>query len=218
MFFIVLEGNEGSGKSTLAKKIVDYYNKKNISICSTREPGGYKNKFGEKIRSLIMEKHYEPTTELLLYMLSRASHIDVIKQKFMNSDIIICDRFYYSSAVYQGYVYKKFNNSGLTMEQILKMNEVIFSEWKPEITFVLLAEPKDALKRINPNKREVNRFDKESLQFHKYVYEGYQGLINKYGRNRNLVYIDANKSKTEVFNNVINSINKILEKHESKKS
>src|SRR6185436_20604242 len=102
--FIVVEGIDGSAKSTVATRIVDELTRRGRKVLRTREPGG--TPLSEKIRALLLDaKHSEmvPFTELFLYMASRAQLVDeVIRPSLRDGVDVVCDRYYYSTAAYQG--------------------------------------------------------------------------------------------------------------------
>ncbi len=189
-FFVTFEGTEGSGKTTLLKEIFEYFKAHNITVYQTREPGG--TVVSEAIRKVIMDYEMDPTTEALLYAASRNEHVKkVIKPRLQNNEIIICDRFYDSSLVYQGL------GRGLGIDYVLKLNrEYALNGVNPDLTFLLLLNPKDGLNRIKTNARNVNRFDNEKLEFHEYIYKGYVELAKRFP-NRYVV-IDASESKEKV--------------------
>lgn len=206
MFFITLEGNEGSGKSTILKRLFNYYQENNLTIFTTREPGSSRNIEAEKIRNMIMSTNYNPQTELLLYMTSRSLNIIELDKIRKDYEIIISDRFYHSSAIYQGYIYK-YDNNILTAQEIIHINKKIFEKWIPDLTFILLVDPIVGLKRIEKSNREVNKYDIRKKSFHNLVFEGYQWLINDSIDRDKIIYIDANKSIDECFELIIKTIN-----------
>ena len=106
-FFIAFEGPDGSGKSTLAQGLTEYLiNTKQKQVMLTREPGGYGLGICEGIRSIILNntnQEMTPMTEALLFAASRAQHVSqLIKPCLEAGQVVICDRYVYSSLAYQG--------------------------------------------------------------------------------------------------------------------
>jgi dTMP kinase len=107
--FIAFEGPDGSGKSTilqmLYKKLIK--NIHNHLIVLTREPGGHNNIIAEDIRNILLNKveyKIDDRAEALLFAASRAQHVkDFILPHLNNGNIVLCDRYIYSSLAYQGY-------------------------------------------------------------------------------------------------------------------
>jgi dTMP kinase len=201
---ITFEGIEGSGKSTQAKLLFQWLQDKKIDSCLTREPGG--TVIGQKIRRILLDPDHTsicPMTELLLYMADRAQHLhELIFPEMTSGKIILCDRFYDATTVYQG-VARQVN-----METIEQLHHIVLSGLKPDITllFDLPVEEglKRAWKRISANHAEQNenRFEKESIAFHERVREGYLSLaqINA----KRFVVINANQPESNIFKDILN--------------
>ena len=105
--FIVIEGSEGVGKSSQIKNIRSYLSEHNIDHILTREPGG--TKFGESMRSVILdeENNTDNLTDALLFYASRyENYKKIIIPALEKGQTVICDRFHYSTLVYQGIVEK----------------------------------------------------------------------------------------------------------------
>jgi dTMP kinase len=101
MKFITFEGIEGCGKSTQARKLHEFF----LGSILTREPGG--TVAGEKIREILIADNLEKLeakTEIFLNFAARIEHVEkLIKPALHNGKIIISDRFFDSTFVYQGY-------------------------------------------------------------------------------------------------------------------
>ena len=102
--FIVVEGIDGSGKSTMASRLAGELRARGRNVLRTREPGG--TLIGEKVRTLLLDAENAamvPYAELFLYMASRAQLVDeVIRPALAKGTDVLCDRYYYSTAAYQG--------------------------------------------------------------------------------------------------------------------
>lgn len=179
--FITFEGPDGCGKTTIINLIYQDLQKKfgQENIVLTREPGGKNNIIAEDIRNILLNKiNYKISdrTEALLFAASRAQHVkDFIIPNLESGKIILCDRYIDSSLVYQGYA----RNIG--MENIWEINKFAILNTMPDFTILLMIEPEKGLARIQANKnRDVNRLDRETLDMHKKVYEGYKIIAQKY--------------------------------------
>lgn len=179
--FITFEGPDGCGKTTIINLIYQDLQKKfgQENVVLTREPGGKNNIIAEDIRNILLNKiNYKISdrTEALLFAASRAQHVkDFIIPNLESGKIILCDRYIDSSLVYQGYA----RNIG--MENIWEINKFAILNTMPDFTILLMIEPEKGLARIQANKnRDVNRLDRETLDMHKKVYEGYKLIAQKY--------------------------------------
>lgn len=167
--FITFEGGEGCGKSTQAKSLWRRLHQQNIPAMLTHEPGG--TALGNKIRRVLKEKGGSPISseaELLLFAASRAQLVtEVIQPALQEGKIVICDRFSYSTLVYQGY------GRELNLPIVEMVNSLVTQNLKPDIVILLDLPPEQGLMR----KRNLkDRFELEELSFHRRVREGYLRL------------------------------------------
>ena len=164
--FITFEGGEGCGKSTQARALWRRLRQQNIPAILTHEPGG--TALGYKIRRVLKGKGKSPISseaELLLFVASRAQLVtEVIQPALREGKIVICDRFSYSTLVYQGY------GRGLNLPAVEMVNSLATQNLQPDIVILLDLLPEQGLTR----KRNLkDRFELEELSFHRRVREGY---------------------------------------------
>lgn len=168
--FISFEGIEGSGKSTQAKLLAHALSDRGIRCIVTREPGG--TPLGERIREIVLRSELSPMAELFLYLAVRAEHIkEIIIPSLRDGIWVISDRYSDATVAYQGY------GRGLSIDKILELNRIATSGIIPHITF-LLDVPAEigiqrAMSRISKTGMEPDRFERESLEFHRRVRNGY---------------------------------------------
>ena len=204
--FITFEGIEGSGKTTQLKYIQTYFESRGQECIVTREPGG--TEIGKKIRSILLDpasKNISPVSELFLYMADRAQHVkQVLIPAISAGKIVLCDRFFDATVVYQGYA------RGLEVKQILRMHELVLEGLKPDVTILLDLPPKIGLSRawaqIDNGKRDgvESRFEKENLSFHKRVRAGYLELARREPQRFRI--IDATRQEAKVRREIIDAI------------
>ncbi len=201
--FITIEGTDGSGKSTQIELLMDYLRKKGADVIFTREPGG--TQISEKIREIILDvDNSEMTgiTEALLYAAARSQHVEEkIIPALEAGKIIICDRFVDSSIAYQGAA------RGLGAEKIMGINEAALHGIIPDMTLFFDLSPEKGILR-KKNERALDRLEKEKMDFHEKVYEGYKNLCKKYPER--IKPIDADRSIDEVHSEVIEVIDGLL--------
>ncbi len=201
--FITIEGTDGSGKSTQIELLMDYLRKKGADVIFTREPGG--TQISEKIREIILDvDNSEMTgiTEALLYAAARSQHVEEkIIPAIEAGKIIICDRFVDSSIAYQGAA------RGLGAEKIMGINEAALHGIMPDMTLFFDLSPEKGILR-KKNERALDRLEKEKMDFHEKVYEGYKNLCKKYPER--IKPIDADRSIDEVHSEVIEVIDGLL--------
>lgn len=202
--FITVEGTDGSGKTTQIKLMDEYLRSKGHEVIITREPGG--TKINEKIRSIILDPENQEMgmiTETLLYASARAQLVsEVIKPALSEGKLVICDRFVDSSYVYQGF------GRGLNLKMITEINRVALDGIVPDITFFFDISPDVALKR-RIDSTGTDRIEKEKMEFHMRVYNGYIKLAMLYPDR--IRTIDGKRSVEEIFEDVKGHIDAFVE-------
>jgi dTMP kinase len=176
--FISFEGIEGSGKSTQMRLLIPVLESKGFKCVPTREPGA--TRIGEKIRAILLDANHTtmlPLTELLLYEADRAQHVrEVIEPALAANKVVVSDRFFDATTVYQGYA------RGYDLKLIEHMHGTVLGQLKPDLTIILDLPVELGLKRAwkritnqDAGPRE-DRFEQETLAFHEKVRKGYLTL------------------------------------------
>lgn len=170
--FITFEGPEGSGKSTQLALLADWLRGQGYEVLTTREPGG--TRIGETIRSLLHDVRFtemRPRAEILLYSASRAQLVDeVIRPALAAGQVVLCDRYADSTYAYQGY------GRGLPLDWLREITDFATDGLRPDLTIYLDLEPSIGLARKVAGRAEMNRLDREQLDFHRRVRAGYLEL------------------------------------------
>lgn len=204
--FIVLEGPDHCGKGTEAELLKQYFaeNHPDKKVYFTREPGGYGLKLCEDIRKIILDPankgKIDSITEAYLYATSRARHVSEIKKHLDAGEIVICERYYYSSLVYQGI------GRGLGIYEVQKLNDLALQNLYPDLVIYLKMDLKTYLER-KFKMTELDRLEQESTDFFKLVIDGYDSVFKLFP---NIVTIPANQSIADVHKQVINHLSQIL--------
>lgn len=195
---IALEGPDGCGKTTQIQLLDNYFKIKGFDVIKTREPGG--TAISEKIRNIILDNNNNEMSnmcEALLYAASRAQLADeVIKPALNSGKMVICDRFVYSSMVYQGI------GRELGMDAIKSINEAALRGLEADIVFMITIPYEQGLERKR-NQRELDRLENVGDNFHKKVFEGYSKICEIYDK---IIVIDGNRSIEEIHNEIITHI------------
>ncbi len=167
--FIVFEGGDKSGKTTQIDLLKGFLESQGLAVLMTREPGGDHTTISEKIREIILDKEHlemHPRTELLLYLASRAQHVEqVIKPALSLGKIVLCDRFDGSTFAYQGAA------RHLDLANIKLLNDWAKDNLKPDLVIYLDVTVEQAAQRRREEKQD--RLDNETEEFHHQVREGY---------------------------------------------
>ncbi|MGH4125935.1 MAG: dTMP kinase [Clostridium sp.] len=198
---IALEGPDGSGKTTQIELLEQYLKESGYEVVRTREPGG--TEISEKIRDIILDNDNSSMSymcEALLYAASRAQLVnEVIKPALALGKMVICDRFVYSSMVYQGI------GRGLGMERIRGINQAALEGLEADLTFMITIPYEEGLKR-KKMQGTLDRLENSGNEFHKKVFEGYLDICKKYDK---IEVINGNRNVDEIHKDIIRTIKKI---------
>jgi dTMP kinase len=193
--FITLEGGEGAGKSTCLEFIASYFNRRQLPLRVTREPGG--TPLAEEIRQLLLQKRDEqvaPDTELLLVFAARAQHLEhTVLPALRRGEWVLSDRFTDATYAYQG------GGRGLSMQRIAELERMVQGALRPDLTLLLDLPVEQGLARADA-RAERDRFESEQEAFFERVRAVYRERSRaEPGRFR---VIDASRTLPEVVNGI----------------
>lgn len=173
---ITFEGIDGCGKTTQMRLLGQYLTERGVSVVPTREPGG--TELGRKVRSALLDGvagSVEPLAELLLYAADRAQHVRrVILPALSLGKVVLSDRFYDATTVYQGYA------RGFDLKLVDQLNELATGGLKPDLTLLFDLDVETGLKRTmrrgdgtGMTAAGPDRLDQEPVEFHERVRKAY---------------------------------------------
>lgn len=151
----------------------------------TREPGG--PPASERIRSILLDPELTvtPLTELMLYLASRSSNVDlVIRPALKNGINVICERYSDATFAYQ------IGGRNLPEKSVRDADSLATGGLLPDMTILLDLDPEEGLARLQKQGREKDRIELEEISFHHRVREMYLKLAEN--ENRYLV-VDASQ-------------------------
>jgi dTMP kinase len=140
---LALEGVDGSGKTTQAYLLAEALKRRGVEVVLTREPTAFSA--GEKLRRYLVGpiRNLSPAEELALFLDDRREHVaKVIRPALAAGQVVITDRYYYSSVAYQGAL-------GLDPASILAANESFAP--RPDMVFILTLPTELAMTRLSRN-------------------------------------------------------------------
>ncbi|MFP3879925.1 MAG: dTMP kinase [Dehalococcoidia bacterium] len=199
--FIAFEGGEGCGKTTQAKLLTDKLQQHSIPVVLTHDPGG--TALGNEIRRLLKKERgcpISPQAELFLFAASRVQLVaELIRPALEEDKVVVCDRFAYSTAVYQGY------GRGLDPASVEMINNMATQNLEPDLNILLDISPEQGLAR-KQNLRD--RFESENLSFHRRVRDGYVKLAG--AQTDRWLTIDGTLPKMQIAEIIWDKVNKLL--------
>ncbi|MEO0199155.1 MAG: dTMP kinase [candidate division WOR-3 bacterium] len=196
-FFLTIEGIEGSGKSTLTEGIIEFLKTKGFNVVYSREPGG--TKVGESVRNILLAdgNEMDPMTEVFLFLAARRENVRKnILPALRDGKVVVCDRYIDSTIAYQGY------GRGLPIKLLRRLNKLATYGIKPDLTLVIDIDPEKGLKRISG--KELDRIERENIDFHRRVRDGYRKIARISGRRVKL--LDGELPKEELLKKAISLV------------
>ena len=184
--FISFEGVEGSGKSTQCRLLNRYLKNRGLDSILLKDPGS--TVVSKKIRKILSDKknNITPLSELFLFLAARREMVErIIKPSLKEGKIVIADRYTESTLAYQGSGRRLLEH--LTFDMLKNLCNYATDGIEPQIVFLLDLNPEVGLDRIR-RKRNEERIESESLEFHSRVRNGYLGLAKSDPR---IVVLDA---------------------------
>ena len=206
--FIVIEGPDGAGTTTQSKKLAE-----ELDAFWTSEPTS--GEVGEKVEEMIRSDNYSAESIALAFAADRMLHLEEeVVERLKKGEIVVCDRYYHSSLVYQPAF-------GADYSWVDGLNE---SALRPDLTVILDIGSQEAFSRlkdresekINPehfeegNQASLEMFGLDSevvfeeKDFQKEVIHRYGELEKKL--DEKISYVDASPSIEEVFTEMMNVV------------
>jgi dTMP kinase len=150
---IAIEGIDGAGKTTQSLILLERFREKGYPVVRLHEPT--EGKWGKKIKDLAKNGRHKVTAEdeLSLFYQDRLEDVENhINPALKKKNIVIMDRYYFSSVAYQ-------SARGLEPDYIEEKNEKIAP--KPDILIILDLKPETALRRIREKRNGTpNHFER----------------------------------------------------------
>lgn len=201
-FFISFEGGEGTGKSTQVKLLANRLAEQGNLVHITREPGG--TELSEKIRDILKTtSNIDSITEMLLMFAARREHfVKAICPLIEQSYIILCDRFFDSSLVYQGIL------KHVSIEKIMQLKEMTLGNFEPDFTIILDIPSSVAKKRIQGRQLYWDDYDMMSESEYNIIRDGFRKIAEVFPFRCKL--INASGDERKVFSKVQKAVEKFM--------
>jgi dTMP kinase len=163
--FVAFEGGEGTGKSTQSKLLARWLEQEGETVLLSREPGG--TELGKDLRKILLGHEtgdISPRAEALLYAADRAHHVySVIRPALDRGEVVISDRYFDSSAAYQG------AGRVLNPTEVARISRWATESLYPTLTILIDLPAEIGLGRLQSR----DRLEAESNDFHERVRQEY---------------------------------------------
>jgi dTMP kinase len=159
--FIAFEGGEGTGKSTQSQLLAKWLEQEGETVVLSREPGG--TELGKDLRKILLGHEtgvISPRAEALLYAADRAHHVfSIIRPGLDRGDVVITDRYFDSSAAYQG------AGRVLNPSEVARISRWATESLYPTLTILIDVPATIGLARL----KSRDRLEAEPTEFHERV-------------------------------------------------
>ncbi len=168
--FIVFEGIDGAGGETQSKILKEKLEILGKEVVLLRYPDG-KHEIGKFIYMHLEKRNIlTPESLLLLFLADFAKDKEKIIKAMKNGKIVIADRYFTSTIVYQ-------HAQGIELSKILSLAEIINIP-KPDIAIFLKISPEISMKRKLAEKGFLDNFEK-NFEFLRKVSRIYEEVAKK---------------------------------------
>jgi len=200
--YIVIEGQDGTGKSTQARLLKEYYEKKGKEVVVMDEPDGDLPQ-AHDLHDMILTRGYklEPMTNVLLFSAARSELWHKIAEPVLKrGGIVILARNFWSTLAYQGY------GEGVSKGKIIKITHEALPQqyFNPDYGFFLTVPDQVRLERQNARGKATETFEAKPDAFQQKVNAAYPKIAKGF----NLTLIDASGTIEEVFDKILNELEK----------
>ena len=173
--FITFEGGEGAGKSTQIELLAVALRRADISVRTTREPGGSPG--AEEIRQLLvtgLPERWDAMTEALLHFAARREHLrSVVVPELESGHWVLSDRFADSTMAYQGY------GHGLGGDAIEALYGLVVGNLAPDLTLILDLPVELGLERALARRDGEDRYESLDRAFHERLRQGFREIAER---------------------------------------
>ena len=170
--FIVFEGMDGAGKSTQIERLAQWMQHRGHQVTTCADPGS--TDLGLAIREILLRREdiaICSVSEMLLFMTARAQMVhDVIRPALARNEIVICDRFALSTAVYQGFA------GNLSVQEIWDVARIATHDLQPDLTLVFDLPVSELRSRLAGS---ADRMEARTDEYFAQVSLGYQTLAKQ---------------------------------------
>jgi dTMP kinase len=149
---IAIEGIDGAGKTTQAGLIAERLRAAGLEVVRTKEPTD--GPWGQRLRASAATGRLSSEEELRAFVEDRREHVaNLLRPALAAGQVVIVDRYYFSTAAYQG-------ARGMDPEELLRLNEAFAPE--PDLLVLLEVTPAVGVGRIREREAQGgNLFERE---------------------------------------------------------
>lgn len=176
-YFLVVEGGEGVGKSTQVERLTKHFEEKGHSVVHLRAPGS--TVFGEQLRTVFKDNVHQ-IDGLTQTSLMVAGLRDLVRNAILpaldQNKIVICDRYYLSTYVYQSRI------GGVDIQSVKNLLVYGGVTLHPHRSIVLSCSPEVSvlrqIARVEEGGEFDNAFDSVDVAKHERYHTAYKDVVD----------------------------------------
>ncbi len=186
---VAFEGIDGAGKSTQVAALAELFADLGVAVVRTREPTD--GPHGRRIRATAQTGRLPPEEELALFVADRKEHVrDLIRPALERGALVLIDRYYYSTAAYQG-------SRGLDPDEIIRINEAFAP--RPDLLVVLDLPAEGGVGRVRSRDVAGDHFERmEDLRRCREIFLSLHG--------DHVRHVDAARGPDEVGRDIVRAV------------
>lgn len=147
---VAIEGIDGAGKTTQVGLVTEALKECGLEVVCSKEPTN--GPHGKRLRDSALSGRMTPEEELETFIADRKQHVEeLILPSLAAGKVVILDRYYFSTAAYQGI-------RGLDWSAIIARNEEFAP--RPDLLAVISVDPLTGIARVTKRDGQANHFER----------------------------------------------------------
>ena len=164
--FFVFDGVDGAGKSTQLNLFAGWLQERNSDVVCCSDPGT--TELGQQMRNLLLGNHaidIHMRSEMLMFMTARCQLVEEwIRPALAAGKTVICDRYVFSTVVYQGHA------GNLDPAEVWQVNQIATAGLMPDLTFIFDLDVASASERLGASR---DRMESRGTGYFERVRDGF---------------------------------------------
>ena len=130
--------------------------------------------FGRRLRESATSGRLSPEEELQLFHQDRREHVEkLIEPALQGGEIVILDRYYFSTMAYQGY------GHALGRAAVEALDTLVVGDLAPDLTIVIDVPVEVGLERADERPHRETRYERMAPAFHARVRAGFLEIARR---------------------------------------
>ncbi|MDG2186322.1 MAG: dTMP kinase [Mariniblastus sp.] len=164
--FFVFDGVDGAGKSTQLNLFASWLRDRGLDVVCCSDPGT--TQLGNQMRSLLLGNHevaIHMRSEMLMFMTARCQLVEeLIRPALASGKTVVCDRYVYSTVVYQGHA------GDLNPDDVWQVNQIATGGLMADMTFIFDLDVETVSQRLGESR---DRMESRGTAYFQRVRDGF---------------------------------------------